>query len=67
MSVETAATVYDQLSIDADTADKLFLEARTANTFSEEAVADEALDAIYELTKMGPTMMNNQPLRITWV
>ena len=67
MSVETAATVYDQLSIDADTADKLFLEARTANTFSEEPVAGETLDAIYELTKMGPTMMNNQPLRITWI
>ncbi|MFL4474442.1 malonic semialdehyde reductase [Paeniglutamicibacter sp. MACA_103] len=67
MSVETASTVYEQLSIDADTADKLFLEARTANTFSDETVTDETLEAIYELTKMGPTMMNNQPLRITWV
>lgn len=67
MSVETAATVYDQLSIDAETADKLFLEARTANTFSQDAVSEETLEAIYELTKMGPTMMNNQPLRITWV
>ncbi|MFL4477344.1 malonic semialdehyde reductase [Paeniglutamicibacter sp. ORCA_105] len=67
MSVETAATVYEQLSIDADTADKLFLEARTANTFSDDAVSDQTLEAIYELTKMGPTMMNNQPLRITWV
>lgn len=67
MSVETAATVYEQLSIDADSADKLFLGARTANTFSDEAVSDQTLEAIYELTKMGPTMMNNQPLRITWV
>lgn len=67
MSVETAATVYDQLSIDAENADKLFLEARTANTFSQDAVSEETLEAIYELTKMGPTMMNNQPLRITWV
>lgn len=67
MSVEAATSVYDQLSIDADTADKLFIKARTANTFSDEKVSDETLDAIYELTKMGPTMMNNQPLRITWV
>jgi len=67
MSVETTETVYDQLSIDADSADKLFLGARTANTFSGDAVSDQTLEAIYELTKMGPTMMNNQPLRITWV
>ena len=66
MSVETTS-VYDQLSIDAETADKLFLEARTANTFSDETVSEGTLEAIYELTKMGPTMMNNQPLRITWV
>ncbi|GAA1496706.1 malonic semialdehyde reductase [Paeniglutamicibacter kerguelensis] len=67
MSLETTESIYSNLAIDSETADKLFLEARTANTFSDEAVSDEALDTIYELTKMGPTMMNNQPLRITWV
>lgn len=67
MSLETAETIYSNLAIDSETADKLFFEARTANTFSDEAVSDQALETIYELTKMGPTMMNNQPLRITWV
>lgn len=67
MSIEAVTNVYDQLAIDKDTADKLFLEARTANTFSNDEVSEETLEAIYELTKMGPTMMNNQPLRITWV
>ncbi|MFS3129677.1 malonic semialdehyde reductase [Nocardioides sp. Bht2] len=67
MSVDAATTVYDNLSIDAATADALFLQARTANTFSSQPVSEEQLAAIYELTKMGPTMMNNQPLRITWV
>ncbi|MET0872913.1 MAG: malonic semialdehyde reductase [Paeniglutamicibacter terrestris] len=67
MSIEAVTNVYDQLVIDKDTADKLFLEARTANTFSSDEVSEETLEAIYELTKMGPTMMNNQPLRITWV
>lgn len=56
-----------ELAIDATTADALFFEARTANTFSDEPVSEETAQAIYELTKMGPTMMNNQPMRITWV
>ena len=68
MSVETAdVNLQNQLSVDREAADHLFLEARTANTFSTEPVTDEQLAAIYELAKMGPTMMNNQPLRITWV
>lgn len=67
MSLEATETVYSNLAIDSETADKLFFEGRTANTFSEDPVSDEALETIYELTKMGPTMMNNQPLRITWI
>lgn len=67
MSLETTEAIYSNLAIDSETADKLFFEARTANTFSHEEVSDESLEAIYALTKMGPTMMNNQPLRITWV
>ncbi|MGM0931311.1 MAG: malonic semialdehyde reductase [Actinomycetota bacterium] len=68
MSVETAnVNLQNQLSVDREAANQLFLEARTANTFSTEPVTDEQLAAIYELAKMGPTLMNNQPLRITWV
>ena len=67
MSLETAKAIYSNLAINRETADRLFFQARTANTFSSEEVSDESLEAIYELTKMGPTMMNNQPLRITWV
>ena len=68
MSVDTAdVNLQNLLSVDREAADHLFLEARTANTFSTEPVSDEQLAAIYELAKMGPTMMNNQPLRITWV
>jgi 3-hydroxypropanoate dehydrogenase len=68
MSIEATETALEnQLAIDAASADRLFLEARTANTFSTEPVSDETLATIYELAKFGPTMMNNQPLRITWV
>ena len=53
--------------VDPKALDQLFHDARTANTFSDEPVSTETLRAIYELTKMGPTMMNLQSLRITWV
>lgn len=67
MSVQTQSQPYEMLTIGAQTADQLFFEARSANSFSDEPVSDEVLDAIYETMKMGPTLMNNQPLRITWV
>ncbi|SDM03230.1 malonic semialdehyde reductase [Arthrobacter sp. ok362] len=63
----TEATIDDTLAIDSESTQRLFLEARTANRFSSEPVSADTLAAIYELTKMSPTMMNNQPLRITWV
>lgn len=44
--------------------DLLFREARTANTFTDEAVSDEMVQRIYDLVKMGPTAMNQQALRI---
>ena len=52
------------LVLDDAAADLLFREARTANSFSSEPVTDEQLQAIYDLTKFGPTLMNAQPLRI---
>lgn len=67
MSVQTETTVYNSLTIDSAAADQLFFDARSANSFSDEPVSDEVLDAIYQTMKMGPTLMNNQPLRITWV
>lgn len=67
MSVQTETQPYEMLSINSDAADQLFFEARSANAFSDEPVSDEVLDAIYDTMKMGPTLMNNQPLRITWV
>ena len=52
------------LALEDAAADLLFRDARTANSFSPEPVTDEQLQAIYELTKFGPTLMNAQPLRI---
>ncbi|MFW6188481.1 MAG: malonic semialdehyde reductase [Actinomycetota bacterium] len=60
-------TLQDQLTLDALAADLLFREARTASEFLDEPVADEQLRAAFELARMGPTAMNIQPLRVTWI
>ncbi|MEU6364486.1 malonic semialdehyde reductase [Streptomyces sp. NPDC046931] len=55
------------LTLDPAAQDLLFREARTANTFTDEQVTDEQVQAIYDLVKYGPTSMNQSPLRITLV
>ncbi|MFI5616499.1 malonic semialdehyde reductase [Streptomyces sp. NPDC051567] len=55
------------LVLDSAAQDLLFREARTANTFSDEPVTDEQVQAIYDLVKYGPTSFNSTPLRITLV
>lgn len=69
MSVDIASdtNLQDELILGTDAADALFLEARTANSWAEDEISDETLEAVYALTRMAPTAMNIQPLRITWV
>ncbi|MEU8621852.1 malonic semialdehyde reductase [Streptomyces sp. NPDC048623] len=55
------------LALDPAAQDLLFREARTANTFTDEPVTDEQVQAIYDLVKFGPTAFNQSPLRITLV
>ncbi|MGW2234519.1 malonic semialdehyde reductase [Streptomyces sp. NPDC001759] len=55
------------LVLDPAAQDLLFREARTANTFTDEPVTDEQVQAIYDLVKYGPTSMNQSPLRVTLV
>ncbi|MFD3661741.1 malonic semialdehyde reductase [Streptomyces sp. NPDC058659] len=55
------------LVLDPAAQDLLFREARTANTFADEPVTDEQVQAIYDLVQYGPTAFNQTPLRITLV
>lgn len=59
--------VDDELTLDPHAADLLFREAGTANSWADEPVTESQARTIYELTKMGPTAFNGQPLRITYV
>ncbi|MGW3467459.1 malonic semialdehyde reductase [Saccharopolyspora sp. NPDC000995] len=63
----TAIDQAEQLVLGADAQDLLFRDARTANSFSNEPVTDEQVQAIYDLVKWAPTSMNQQPLRIVLV
>jgi 3-hydroxypropanoate dehydrogenase len=55
------------LVLDPTAQDLLFREARTANTFTDEPVTEEQVQAIYDLVKFGPTAFNQSPLRVTIV
>ncbi|RST18554.1 malonic semialdehyde reductase [Streptomyces sp. WAC05374] len=55
------------LVLDPAAQDLLFREARTANTFTDEPVTEEQVQAIYDLVKFGPTAFNQSPLRIVLV
>lgn len=55
------------LVLDSAAQDLLFREARTANTFTDEPVTEEQIQAIYDLVKFGPTAFNQTPLRVVLV
>jgi 3-hydroxypropanoate dehydrogenase len=61
---QTAPAPY---ALSAEAQDLLFRNARTANTFTDEPVSDEHIEAIYDLIKWAPTSMNQQPLRVVLV
>lgn len=57
---------HEEAVIDSAAVDAIFAQARTANSFTGEVTEGQA-QAIYELTKFGPTAFNSQPLRVTYV
>ncbi|WP_340558329.1 malonic semialdehyde reductase [Streptomyces sp. GSL17-111] len=55
------------LALEVSAQNLLFREAHTANTFTDEPVSDEQIEAVYDLVKLAPTAFNQSPLRITLV
>jgi 3-hydroxypropanoate dehydrogenase len=66
-SSSTTQSTADLLAIEPAVQELLFSAARTANSFTDEPVSDEQLQAITELAKWPPTMANTNPLRILFV
>jgi 3-hydroxypropanoate dehydrogenase len=57
----------DGLALAPDAQSLLFRDAHTAYAFTDEAVSDERMQAVYDLVKWAPTAMNSQPLRVVLV
>ena len=53
--------------LDQAALEQLFRGARTYNGWLDKPVSDEQLQAIWNLTRMGPTSANMLPARIVWV
>ena len=55
------------LTADEATLQLLFTEARTHYGWQDRDVAGETLKALYDIAKMRPTSMNQQPMRVIFV
>lgn len=53
--------------LDAAVLGQLFTEARTRNAWSDRPVPEALLHQLYDLTKYGPTAVNNTPARFVFV
>ena len=56
-----------QITVDQDTMRLILTEARTHYGWKERDVSEETLRELYDIAKMGPTSMNQQPMRIIFV
>jgi 3-hydroxypropanoate dehydrogenase len=57
---------YHDRPLTDDALDQIFREARSYNGWLDKPVSDAQIEAIYALTKMGPTSANMQPGRFVW-
>ena len=55
------------VALDTPALDQLFLKARTHNGWTDQAVSDETLARLYELTRQAPTAFNACPARFVFV
>jgi 3-hydroxypropanoate dehydrogenase len=62
-----ATTAAGALAVGDDVADLLFREAHTTHAFTDEAVSEESVRAVYDLIRWAPTAMNIVPLRLLLV
>lgn len=68
-AARAAANAFQQQGLTADetTLKLLFTEARTHYGWQDRDVGEDTLRNLYEIAKMGPTSMNQQPMRVIFV
>lgn len=68
-AARAAARAFQSQSLKADetTLRLLFTEARTHYGWQDRDVSEDTLGNLFEIAKMGPTSMNQQPMRVVFV
>ena len=66
-STDDASFYPTAASSDAPVLDRIFRDARTAYSFTDEPVTAADLDLVHDLLRFPPTAMNTQPLRVVLV
>lgn len=61
------ADPLDAAPLDAATMDRLFLQARSHNAWTDRRVDDRTVRALYDLARWGPTAANGNPGRFVFV
>ena len=67
MSARNATAVADEMRLDRNSLDQLFVEARTHTRWLDRPVSDALLRDLYNLAKLAPTSANSQPMRVVFV
>ena len=62
-----SAHVSASSALDAAAVAKIFSDARTHNAFLDKPVSDELLRQAVDIAKMGPTSVNQSPMRIVFL
>lgn len=64
---EALSLQNEAIRADPDTLRLMFLEARTHYGWQDKSVTEATLRELYDIAKMGPTSMNQQPMRVIFV
>jgi len=67
LSIQPAEEDIVTAAINQDAQDQLFINARTHNAWQDKPVGADLLQAVWDLTKIGPTSANCSPARIVFV
>jgi 3-hydroxypropanoate dehydrogenase len=67
MNARFAAVAADEMRLDDNSLNQLFVQARTHNKWLNRPVDEALLRELYDLAKLAPTSANSQPLRVVFV
>jgi 3-hydroxypropanoate dehydrogenase len=67
MNARFTAVAADEMRLDDNSLNQLFVQARTHNKWLNRPIDETVLRELYALTKLAPTSANSQPMRVVFV